>query len=88
MLTPALELLLILQDRDARRLALEAQLKSAEKPGAAGKPKLLRTQVGTEEIAEVVSRATGIPVAKMMQGEREKLLRMEEKLHEIGRAHV
>jgi ATP-dependent Clp protease ATP-binding subunit ClpB len=41
----------------------------------------LRTQVGAEEIAEVVSRATGIPVSKMMQGEREKLLGMEEKLH-------
>ncbi|MBK7353980.1 MAG: ATP-dependent chaperone ClpB [Nitrosomonas sp.] len=46
------------------------------------KPKLFRTQVGAEEIAEVVSRATGIPVAKMMQGEREKLLLMEQKLHE------
>ncbi len=44
--------------------------------------KLLRTQVGSEEIAEVVSRATGIPVSKMMQGEREKLLLMEQKLHE------
>lgn len=45
-------------------------------------PKLLRTQVGAEEIAEVVSRATGIPVSKMMQGEREKLLLMEQKLHD------
>ncbi|SDW91887.1 ATP-dependent chaperone ClpB [Nitrosomonas communis] len=45
-------------------------------------PKLFRTQVGAEEIAEVVSRATGIPVSKMMQGEREKLLLMEQKLHE------
>ncbi len=44
--------------------------------------KLLRTQVGAEEIAEVVSRATGIPVSKMMQGERDKLLKMEDKLHE------
>ena len=44
--------------------------------------KLLRTQVGAEEIAEVVSRATGIPVSKMMQGEREKLLQMEQRLHE------
>jgi ATP-dependent Clp protease ATP-binding subunit ClpB len=62
---------------------LEAQLKKAEKGEAgAGKAKLLRTQVGAEEIAEVVSRATGIPVAKMMQGEREKLIRMEERLHE------
>src|SRR5438105_4850857 len=60
---------------------LEAQLKKAEaKPTA--KPKLLRTQVGAEEIAEVVSRATGIPVSKMMQGERDKLIHMEEKLHE------
>jgi ATP-dependent Clp protease ATP-binding subunit ClpB len=43
---------------------------------------LLRTQVGAEEIAEVVSRATGIPVSRMMQGERDKLLHIEEKLHE------
>src|SRR2546423_932313 len=62
---------------------LEAQLKKAEKtPSAQAKPRLLRTQVGAEEIAEVVSRATGIPVSKMMQGERDKLLAMEEKLHE------
>ena len=38
--------------------------------------------VGAEEIAEVVSRATGIPVSKLMQGERDKLLQMEAKLHE------
>jgi ATP-dependent Clp protease ATP-binding subunit ClpB len=61
---------------------LEAQLKQADKGEAARANKLLRTQVGAEEIAEVVSRATGIPVAKMMQGEREKLLLMEEKLHD------
>ncbi|HET6719477.1 MAG TPA: AAA family ATPase, partial [Rhodocyclaceae bacterium] len=62
--------------------ALEAQLKAAEKgEGAKTANKLLRTQVGAEEIAEVVSRATGIPVSKMMQGEREKLLKMEERLH-------
>src|SRR5690606_37689986 len=63
---------------------LEAQLKQSEKSEKAGqkKTKLVRTQVGADEIAEVVSRATGIPVAKMMQGEREKLIRMEEKLHE------
>ncbi len=65
---------------------LEAQLKVAEKVGetageGAARNKLLRTQVGAEEIAEVVSRATGIPVARMMQGEREKLLKMEERLH-------
>ena len=51
-------------------------------PAAGAAPRLLRTQVGAEEIAEVVSRATRIPVSKMMQGEREKLLQMEVKLHE------
>jgi ATP-dependent Clp protease ATP-binding subunit ClpB len=67
---------------------LEAQLKHAEAAtvtadaAAGGKPKLLRTQVGSEEIAEVVSRSTGIPVSRMLQGEREKLLHIEEKLHE------
>ena len=50
--------------------------------GEPARPRLLRTQVGAEEIAEVVSRATGIPVSKMMQGEREKLLQMEARLHE------
>jgi ATP-dependent Clp protease ATP-binding subunit ClpB len=63
---------------------LEGKLKSAavaEEKGAAEKNKLLRTQVGAEEIAEVVSRATGIPVSKMMQGERDKLLQMEDYLH-------
>jgi len=62
---------------------LEAQLKQADKAGKEPqKPRLLRTQVGAEEIAEVVSRATGIPVSRMMQGEREKLLLMEERLHQ------
>ena len=62
---------------------LEAQLKAADAvdPEKPQKNKLLRTQVGAEEIAEVVSRATGIPVSKMLQGERDKLLKMEERLH-------
>jgi ATP-dependent Clp protease ATP-binding subunit ClpB len=61
---------------------LEAQLKTADQAaGERAKPRLLRTQVGAEEIAEVVSRATGIPVSKMMQGERDKLLHMEDALH-------
>ncbi|MFP5407713.1 MAG: ATP-dependent chaperone ClpB [Gammaproteobacteria bacterium] len=60
---------------------LEAQLKHAEASGEKTAFKLLRTEVGAEEIAEVVSRATGIPVSKMMQGERDKLLHMEDKLH-------
>ncbi|MFY7699024.1 MAG: ATP-dependent chaperone ClpB [Burkholderiaceae bacterium] len=63
---------------------LEARLKAADSTGkdSARKLQLLRTQVGAEEIAEVVSRATGIPVSKMMTGEREKLLAMEGHLHE------
>ncbi len=61
--------------------ALEGQLKSSEN-SEQKKSRLLRTQVGAEEIADVVSRATGIPVSKMMQGEREKLLQMEARLHE------
>jgi ATP-dependent Clp protease ATP-binding subunit ClpB len=61
----------------------DAQAKEANKAGGAGKaPQLLRTLVGAEEIAEVVSRATGIPVSKLMQGERDKLLKMEARLHE------
>ena len=55
---------------------------SEEGKAADNAPRLLRTQVGAEEIAEVVSRATGIPVAKMMQGEKDKLLQMEARLHE------
>ena len=66
---------------------LEAKLQSQlsgqkQQAGTETVPRLLRTQVGAEEIAEVVSRATGIPVSKMMQGEREKLLTMEQKLHD------
>jgi ATP-dependent Clp protease ATP-binding subunit ClpB len=67
---------------------LEGRLKAASEAEAgrgaegAGRPRLLRTQVGAEEIAEVVSRATGIPVSKMLQGERAKLLAMEDRLHE------
>jgi len=69
---------------------LEKQLKDAQDQEAGraktakdgGRAQLLRTMVGAEEIAEVVSRATGIPVAKMMQGERDKLLLMEAKLHQ------
>jgi len=66
---------------------LERRLHEAQaKETAAGEDKpqarrLLRTQVGAEEIAEVVSRATGIPVSKLVQGERDKLVHMEERLH-------
>ena len=54
------------------KLRKEESRKESEKSA----PKLLRTSVGSEEIAEVVSRATGIPVSKMMEGERQKLLHM------------
>ncbi len=67
---------------DLERQLKEAQAKEEGKDGASTPNRLLRTQVGAEEIAEVVSRATGIPVAKMMQGEKDKLLQMEGKLHE------
>src|SRR3954465_15409275 len=59
----------------------EAQAAEAGKTKAGDAPQLLRTMVGAEEIAEVVARATGIPVAKLMQGERDKLLQMEDRLH-------
>jgi len=62
----------------------QAQAKESKKSkgGGAMGPQLLRTMVGAEEIADVVSRATGIPVSKLMQGERDKLLAMETRLHE------
>ena len=60
----------------------EAQAKESGKKAGGQGPQLLRTMVGAEEIADVVSRATGIPVSKLMQGERDKLLQMEARLHE------
>ena len=59
---------------------LEAQLKAAQEAETKGFT-LLQDRVTAEEIAEVVSRWTGIPVSKMLEGEREKLLKMEEQLH-------
>lgn len=59
---------------------LERQLASADS-GAHTEKQLLRNRVTEEEISEVVSKWTGIPVAKMLEGEREKLLRMEDELH-------
>ncbi|MFC4726811.1 ATP-dependent chaperone ClpB [Coralloluteibacterium thermophilus] len=59
---------------------LEKQLKAAQEAETAGF-RLLQDRVTAEEIAEVVSRWTGIPVSKMLEGEREKLLKMEDALH-------
>ena len=61
---------------------LEKQLVDAESAESTGHFQLLRSKVTEEEIAEVVSRWTGIPVSKMLEGERDKLLRMEEALHQ------
>jgi ATP-dependent Clp protease ATP-binding subunit ClpB len=82
-------------DNDLFRKAyeIEQQLKAAEKKLAdlkraseeaadADGSRLLREEVTDEDIAEVVSRWTGVPVARMMQGEREKLLHMEERIHQ------
>ncbi|HEU4814153.1 MAG TPA: ATP-dependent chaperone ClpB [Xanthomonadaceae bacterium] len=68
---------------------LEAQLKAAQEAETRGFT-LLQDRVTAEEIAEVVSRWTGIPVSKMLEGEREKLLQMEAKLQErvVGQAEA
>ncbi|AXY60418.1 MULTISPECIES: ATP-dependent chaperone ClpB [unclassified Acinetobacter] len=60
---------------------LQKRLNEEEVAETNEEPKLIRTKVTENEIAEVVSAATGIPVSKMLQGEREKLLHMEEFLH-------
>jgi ATP-dependent Clp protease ATP-binding subunit ClpB len=67
-----------LYQREKNLQALEAKAHVGDAP----RMTLLRNEVGAQEIAEVVARATGIPVAKLMQGERDKLLHMEAKLHE------
>src|SRR6056300_1689020 len=68
---------------------LEKKMEQAEHADAT-EMKLLRDKVTEEEIAEVVARATGIPVSKMLEGEKQKLLRMEEELHKrvIGQAEA
>ena len=60
---------------------LEKQLDDAQDQESGGETRLLRNKVTDEEIAEVVARWTGIPVSRMLEGEREKLLRMESELH-------
>jgi ATP-dependent Clp protease ATP-binding subunit ClpB len=64
---------------------LERELKEAEAQAAAaagGGRRLIKEEVDEEDIAEVVSRWTGIPVSKLMEGEMQKLLRLEEELHQ------
>ncbi|MEO7337578.1 MAG: AAA family ATPase, partial [Caldimonas sp.] len=67
---------------EIERKLKDAQTSEAKKSADSGRRQLVRTTVGAEEIAEVVARATGIPVSRLMQGERDKLLQMEKKLHE------
>jgi ATP-dependent Clp protease ATP-binding subunit ClpB len=59
---------------------LERRLAQAQKAESEGQAKLVRNKVTDEEVAEVVSKWTGIPVAKMLEGEKDKLLRMEQHL--------
>jgi ATP-dependent Clp protease ATP-binding subunit ClpB len=72
---------------EKERKSLNERLEAADKTaagsdGAAKKPRLLRREVGPDEIAEVVSAWTGIPVSRMMETERAKLLVLEERLHQ------
>ena len=61
---------------------LERRLQAAESPGVEGGNRLLREEVTEDEIAEIVSRWTGIPVTRLVEGERDKLLRLDEILHQ------
>ncbi len=61
---------------------LQKQLKECEAAGTETKSALLRDEVTAEEIAEIVARWTGIPVSRLMEGEREKLLHLEDVLHQ------
>ncbi len=67
----------VLRELEEKLKAQEAKLKELQKDGA-----LLKEEVDAEEIAAVVSEWTGIPVSRLLEGEREKLLRMEERLHQ------
>ncbi|NLV25434.1 MAG: ATP-dependent chaperone ClpB [Deltaproteobacteria bacterium] len=61
---------------------LEKELKRYEERGGSEGPKLLREEVAEEEIADIVSRWTGIPVTRLVEGEREKLLKLDKVLHQ------
>ncbi len=67
--------------RYGKLAGLEKQLKAAEAALSDGKPRLLKEEVDEEDIAEVVSRWTGVPVSKLLEGEMRKLLRLDEELH-------
>src|SRR5699024_12688194 len=69
--------------RRSSDLELQKKLEAAQKDGTNSKHTLLRDTVTEEEIARVVSRWTGIPLSKLMEGEREKILRSEEHTSEL-----
>jgi len=79
-----LDLELAARLRYGKALELERQLQASQErlKTVQGERPLLRLEVGPEEVAEVVSRWTGIPVSRLMEGEREKLMRMEQELHQ------
>ena len=71
-----------MKELDAHIASIQAQLGAAVPDGSpSGQSRLVREEVTADDIAEVVSRWTGIPVTRMMQSEREKLLHLEEELH-------
>jgi ATP-dependent Clp protease ATP-binding subunit ClpB len=69
-------------DLQQKKLAAQLETTADDKPAADGTRRLLRKEVGPEEIAEVVSAWTGIPVSRMMETERAKLLVLEERIHQ------
>jgi ATP-dependent Clp protease ATP-binding subunit ClpB len=72
----------VAQLRYGKLASLERQLAQAEENlGSDGKPRLLKEEVDEEDIADVVSRWTGVPVSKLLEGEMRKLLRLDEELH-------
>ncbi len=74
------DLALAAELRYGKLLSIQKELEKASPTGEEGDAKLLRQEVTENDIAEVVSRWTGVPVAKMLEGEQQKLLKMEERL--------
>jgi ATP-dependent Clp protease ATP-binding subunit ClpB len=69
--------------RYSKLLSLEKQLHEAEgQLSADDKPRLVKEEVGPNDVADIISRWTGIPVSRLLEGEREKLLRLADQLHE------
>jgi len=69
-------------DQEQKKLSAQIEASEAEKPETTGARRLLRREVGPDEIAEVVSAWTGIPVSRMLETERAKLLVLEDRIHQ------